>query len=254
MAKRRMFSKEITESDAFTDMPLSTQSLYFHLGMNADDDGFVNNPKKIQRGIGASNDDLSLLAAKGFIYAFDTGIIVIKHWKINNWIQSDRYTPTKYVEERAMLSLKENKAYTLDKNMPPELGVYSMDTECIQDVSETDTQVRLGKVRLGKVSKDILSGKPDCTEEIVAYLNAKIGSSYKASSKKTQSLIRARISEGFTVSDFKAVIDKKASDWMGDASMRKYLRPETLFGTKFEGYLNQPAKGVRDDRFAKYAD
>lgn len=95
------------------DMPLSTQALYLHLGMGADDDGFVNNPKKIQRMIGASEDDLKLLLAKNFIMAFETGIIVIKHWKINNYIAKDRYHPTSYIEEKSMLSLKENGAYSL---------------------------------------------------------------------------------------------------------------------------------------------
>ena len=113
MAKRRMFSQQITESDSFLDMPLSAQALYFHLGMSADDDGFVNNPKRIQRVIGANDDDLKLLIAKRFVIAFDSGVVVIKHWKINNFIRNDRYTPTVYVEEMAQLSEKGNRAYTL---------------------------------------------------------------------------------------------------------------------------------------------
>ena len=132
-----MFAKTIIDSDAFLDMPLSAQALYFHLSMRADDDGFVNNPKKIQRMAGAADDDLKLLTAKRFLLPFDTGVVVIKHWRIHNYIQKDRYKPTVYKEEKAMLSIKENGAYTLD-------------TECIQDVSKTDTQVRLGKVSLGK--------------------------------------------------------------------------------------------------------
>ena len=139
MAERRMFAKTIIDSDAFLDMPLSTQALYFHLSMRADDDGFINNPKKIQRMIGASEDDLKLLAAKSFIIPFDSGIVVIKHWKIHNYIQSDRYKPTVYTEEMAELSVKDNKAYTLD-------------TECIQDGYSMETQVRLGKDSIGKDS------------------------------------------------------------------------------------------------------
>lgn len=141
MAERRMFAKTIIDSDAFIDMPLSTQALYFHLSMRADDDGFINNPKKIQRMIGASEDDLKLLIAKRFIIPFDSGIVVIKHWKIHNYIQKDRYKETVYLEEKAMLDTKGNKAYTLRS-----------DTACIQSVSKADTQVRLGKdrVRLGK--------------------------------------------------------------------------------------------------------
>ena len=113
MAKRRMFSQQITESDSFLDMPLSAQALYFHLGMSADDDGFVNSPRRVQRVIGANDDDLKLLIAKKFVIAFETGVVVIKHWKINNSIRSDRYTPTAYEEEKAMLYEKPNRAYTL---------------------------------------------------------------------------------------------------------------------------------------------
>lgn len=139
MAERRMFAKKITESDAFLDMPSSTQMLYFHLSMNADDDGFVNNPKKIQRMCGASDDDFKLLIAKSFVILFESGIIVIKHWKMHNYIQSDRYRPTDYVDEKSMLGIKKNKAYTLDES--------KMYTKCIQDVS-------VGKDSIGKVSID----------------------------------------------------------------------------------------------------
>lgn len=113
MAKRRMFSQQITESDSFLDMPLSAQALYFHLGMSADDDGFVNSPKRVQRVIGANDDDLKLLIAKHFVIAFESGVVVIKHWKINNFIRTDRYTPTVYADEMAMLYEKDNRAYTL---------------------------------------------------------------------------------------------------------------------------------------------
>lgn len=134
MANRRMFSKDIINSDAFTDMPLSSQALYLHLNMNADDDGFVNNPKMICKMIGASADDLTLLKAKNFIIEFESGIVVIKHWKMNNYIPKDRYKETNYLEEKERLYLKENGSYTL----------------CIQDVSKLDTQVRIGKYSIGK--------------------------------------------------------------------------------------------------------
>lgn len=169
MAERRMFAKTIIDSDAFLDMPLSSQSLYFHLSMRADDDGFINNPRKIQRMIGASDDDLKLLIAKRFIIPFDSGIVVIKHWRIHNYIQKDRYKPTVYEEEKAVLSVKENGAYTLHpKAENPALPV--MDTECIQDVSETDTQVSIDKSR----SKDNIESSPTrfkkpTLEEIKAY-------------------------------------------------------------------------------------
>ena len=136
MAERRMFAKTIIDSDAFLDMPLSAQALYFHLSMRADDDGFINNPKKIQRMIGGSDDDLKLLILKRFVIPFESGVCVIKHWKIHNYIQKDRYTPTIYQEEKASLIVKGNKAYT----------------ECIRNVSSLDTQDRLGKDRLGNES------------------------------------------------------------------------------------------------------
>jgi len=139
-----MFAKTIIDSDAFLDMPLSTQSLYFHLSMRADDDGFINNPRKIQRMIGATDDDLKLLIAKNFIITFESGVVVIKHWKIHNYIQKDRYKKTVYLEEKKRLSEKGNKAYTLT------------DTQCIQDVYNTDTQVRGGEASLGKASIELV--------------------------------------------------------------------------------------------------
>jgi hypothetical protein len=112
MAIRRMFSREITSSDPFLDMPQSAQNLYFHLGMRADDDGFVGNPKKILRMVGGNDDDLKILIAKRFILTFESGVVVIKHWLIHNTIRKDRYNPTQYLEEKKLLYVKENKAYT----------------------------------------------------------------------------------------------------------------------------------------------
>ena len=117
MAERRMFAKTIIDSDAFLDMPLSAQALYFHLAMRADDDGFINNPKKIQRMIGASDDDCKLLIAKGFILVFETGVIVIKHWKIHNYIQKDRYKETVFLQEKQLIESQDNGAYEM-KAMP----------------------------------------------------------------------------------------------------------------------------------------
>lgn len=112
MAEKRMFTQKIIDSDAFLEMPLSTQALYFHLNMRADDDGFVNSPKRIQRTVGASEDDLKLLILKRFVIGFETGVIVIKHWRMHNTLKNDRYKPTQYQEELAMLEVKSNKSYT----------------------------------------------------------------------------------------------------------------------------------------------
>jgi hypothetical protein len=109
---RRMFNSDIILSDSFLDMPGETQLLYFHLSMNADDDGFVGNPKMVQRSIGSSEDSLRLLIAKKFIISFDSGIVVIKHWRINNQIRKDRYRETKYLKEKTSLYIRENGSYT----------------------------------------------------------------------------------------------------------------------------------------------
>ena len=138
MAQRRMFSKKITETDLFLDMPMSSQCLYFHLNMSADDDGFIGNAKTIRRMIGASEDDLKLLLAKEFLFPFDSGVVVVKDWKIHNYIRSDRYNETVYQEEKKQLKQLENGRY--------EIGIPNV----IPEVHQMDTQVRLGKDRLGK--------------------------------------------------------------------------------------------------------
>ena len=163
VADRRMFAKTIIDSDAFLDMPSSTQALYFHLGMRADDEGFINNAKKIQRVVGASDDDLKLLIAKRFVIPFETGIIVIKHWKIHNYIRKDRLKETVYQAEKALLSEKENGSYTICQPT-----VNQLSTEC---------QHRLGKDRLGKDSIGKVNNiadkpqkfKPPTLEEVTAY-------------------------------------------------------------------------------------
>lgn len=122
MAEKRMFTQKIIDSDAFLDMPLSSQALYFHLNMRADDDGFVNNPKRIQRTIGASEDDLKLLIVKRFVIGFESGVIVIKHWRMHNTLRKDRYNPTQYQEELALLDVKDNNVYTEKATIRQPLG------------------------------------------------------------------------------------------------------------------------------------
>jgi len=126
MAQKRMFDKTITNSDAFIDMPDSSQNLYFHLSMNADDDGFVNNWKSIMRMTGHKEDDLKVLISKQFVIPFESGVIVIKHWRINNYLRNDRYVETKFKEEKELLSLDENMVYQLDTS-----GRHSIDKNSI---------------------------------------------------------------------------------------------------------------------------
>ena len=141
MAERRMMAKSVIDTDTFLDMPASTQNLYFHMLLRADDDGFIASPKGILRIIGASDDDLKLLLAKQYLFRFESGVVVIKDWKIHNYIQNDRYKPS-LQPERELLTITANKEYTLTNS-----DVSNMDTECIQNVS-------IGKVRLGKVRLD----------------------------------------------------------------------------------------------------
>ena len=113
MAEKRMLSSQIIGSDAFLDLPLTAQALYMHLNINADDDGFINSPKRVQRMIGASESDLNLLYEKRFLLRFESGAAVIKHWFINNTIRNDRKKGTVYTDELAQLKIKPNGAYTL---------------------------------------------------------------------------------------------------------------------------------------------
>jgi len=113
LANKRMFTMKIVDTDAFLDMPLSTQCLYFHLNMRADDDGFIGNPKRIEKIIGANDDDLKLLIAKRFVILFDDGVIVIKHWRMHNTLSRDRYIETSYTDEKKKLLLKDNGSYSL---------------------------------------------------------------------------------------------------------------------------------------------
>ena len=182
MAERRMFSKSVIDSDAFMDMPLSAQALYFHLAMRADDDGFLSNPKMVLRMICASEDDLKLLVAKNFIITFGTGVIVITHWKMHNYIRTDRYKETIHKDEKELLSLKNNSMYTI--------GIPSDNQMSYQP----DTQVRSGKDSIGK-NKDDLSItdrlteneikliKDSCTDfdRLIRYADAKISSRDNAS-------------------------------------------------------------------------
>ena len=165
MSERRMFAKSIIDSDAFLDMPLSAQALYFHLGMRADDDGFVNSPRRIMRLINCSDDDMKLLIAKGFVLIFDSGIIVLKHWRIHNYIRSDRYKPTAYTEEKSQLSIKQNGSYTMRET----LGI--PDDIPMGDVGK----VSIGKDSIGKVREGEGNRRftPPTLSEVQEYIEEK---------------------------------------------------------------------------------
>ena len=148
MAERRMFAKQIVLSDAFLDMPLSARCLYFTLGMFADDDGFVNNPKGIMRQCGTTEDDMKILLAKKFLLVFESGVIVIKHWKINNYLRNDRYKETNYTDEKKQLEIGKNGAYSF-------VGIPNMGIPSI------------GKVSIGKdsINNNIVIGHENSEEQ-----------------------------------------------------------------------------------------
>ena len=149
MASRRMFAKSVTDSDTFLDMSFETQALYFHLCMNADDDGLVNNPKRIARVIGSNTDELELLAEKGFVISFKSGVICITHWKVHNYIPKDRYHPSLLPERNKLLLDENSRIYSLrtDCIRGVHEPVYSLDTDCIQDGYS-------GKVSLEEISQE----------------------------------------------------------------------------------------------------
>lgn len=149
MAERRMFSKTIIDSDIFLDMPTSTRLLYYDLAMRADDDGFINSPRKIARMTGASDDDLKILASKNYIIPFASGIVVIRHWRVHNYIRKDTYNETQYKLEKSTLELDNNKCYSVISDDRP------------RAVDEPSTQVRLGKDRLDKDSINNIPASED---------------------------------------------------------------------------------------------
>lgn len=250
-----MMSKKIIDTDNFLDMPQSTQCLYFHLLLRADDDGFIQSPKSIMRITGCKGDDLKLLIAKGFVIGFETGVIVIRHWRIHNYVQSDRYSKSELPEAQKVELI--NKVYEPVK-LPVSVDNNCMDTKCIQNGYILDTQIRIDKIREDKrrgeenrkeiichVSHDDEAPKPHV--EIIEYLNLKTGSKFKPSTKPYVQAIQARLKEGYSIDDFKTVINKKCAEWIG-TKMEKYLTPKTLFApSHFDQYLNANVKQEMND-------
>lgn len=244
MAERRMFAKTIIDSDAFLDMPMSTQCLYFHLAMRADDEGFLNNPKKIQRMIGASEDDLRILLSKRFILAFESGVIVIKHWRIHNYIQKDRFKPTVYQEELKQLGVKDNGAYTMGRAVE-DAGPYdgdvavvsTLDTTCIQSVSKMDSQVRL--VEDNKDKERDSTGK-GCAARTATQIAEEAMSGW---SEELQAAVRDWLSykkekrQPYKETGLKSLMTqiRKAADEYGDAPVCEIIR--TSMSSNYQGIV-----------------
>ena len=226
MANRRMFSLDVVDTDKFLDMPATSQNLYFHLGMRADDDGFVSNPKKITKLVNCGNDDLNVLISRGFVIALEDGIVVIRHWKQNNYIQNDRHKPTIYQRQMAALSVNG--------------GVYELDTECIQTVSKLDTQDSIDKI------KNSISDKYSVHFE-------KFWSEYprKKEKAKAYKAYCARLKDGFSEDELLRAAEGYAAECRKDRRAEKYIKLCATFlsaSTPFTDYLNSEKGDVEHEQ------
>ena len=218
MATRRMFSLDVVNTDLFLDMPVSAQCLYFHLGMRADDDGFIASPKQIMRMATCTQDDMKILVSKGFVIPFESGIVVIRHWKQHNYIQSDRYRKTKYTEEKDRLELKDN--------------VYVLDTERIQSSSKADTQYRL--------SKDIVRDRDNnYSVHFESFWNAYPRKKEKA---KAYKCYNARLKDGYSEEELLTAATEYAKECKERKTEERYIKLGSTFlsaSTPFVDYLKK---------------
>lgn len=276
-----MFTQRIIDSDAFLDMPLSTQALYFHLNMRADDDGFVNNPKRIQRTIGASEDDLKLLIVKRFVIGFESGVLVIKHWRMHNTLRKDRYNPTQYQEELATLEVKDNNAYTERFSELPPPTDESVATTWQPSGNHLATQYRLGKDSIGEFSRDkgndesitdaaprpLTITKVDYQQIVDLYHSiCKSFPAVRSLSESRKKAIKARLNT-YTVDDFKTLFEMAEAssflkgknernwtatfDWLiKDSNMAKVL--EGNYADKQGGKKELVPSWCADEETAKY--
>ena len=235
MAEKRMFSKQIVDSDAFLEMPLSTQALYFHLSMRADDDGFLNNAKKVMKIIGANQNDYDLLVAKSFVIQFPDGICVIKHWRINNYLRKDRYTETIYQEEKARLTVKPNGRYSLrnaaesDDDLP--LGIPVVD--------QSDTQYRIDKNREEKNS--IYSAEKLHDEQSLDDFFESIWKLYPIKKGKGQvSKTKKKVLQRIGYEQIKRCVERFLRDMKDSGRDRKYwMHGSTFFNSGYVDYLDE---------------
>lgn len=234
MATRRMFSLDVVNTDLFLDMPVSAQCLYFHLGMRADDDGFIASPKQIMRMATCTQDDMKILVSKGFVIPFESGIVVIRHWKQHNYIQSDRYRKTKYTEEKGRLELKDN--------------VYVLDTERIQSSSKADTQYRL--------SKDIVRDRDNnYSVHFESFWNAYPRKKEKA---KAYKCYNARLNDGYSEEELLTAATEYAKECKERKTEERYIKLGSTFlsaSTPFVDYLKKEGdKSEAEERRRPAAD
>ena len=226
MAKKRMFTIDIVDSDAFLEMPPSAQALYFHMNMRADDDGFVGNPKKIMRTVGAAEDDLKLLIAKKFLIIFENGVIVIKHWRMHNTLSAYRYHETNYVSEKDMLRLKRNGAYTLGEG------------EEIDDSNLIETSKRQTKDKQ-KTDSDI-DIDIDIDKDLDRDLDRDLEKDIDSVSDKSDTLsVRTDIEQVITIwNELDGLGDIKAIRGIGDTGDRKRMTIARLKEYGVDGFRN----------------
>lgn len=211
MAEKRMFAKTIIDSDAFLEMPMSARLLYYDLGMRADDDGFVNSPKKIMRIIGATNDDMNILIMRKFIIPFDNGVVVIKHWRINNYLRKDRYVPTKYKEQKALLSVDDEGKYHLvdTDGIPSGIPVVDVDKNRIEK-NRIESSLRSDSMSVRKTDYDVII---DMWNELDGFGNIKPIRAIGDGSKRRDN-VRARLKQ-YGIDGFRDAIENiKRSDFL----------------------------------------
>lgn len=237
MAEKRMFAKTIIDSDLFLEMPMSARLLYYDLGMRADDDGFVNSPRKIMRMIGASNDDMNILITRKYVIPFDSGIVVIKHWRINNYLRSDRYTETQYTDEKALLTISDKGEYlTPGESETQVVGIPTGIPHGIPTVS-TDKD-RLVKVRKEKVSEDKGSKEkgsvrftPPTLEEVDQYI---FENGYAVDAEQFISYYESQ--------KWKKANGQPLSDWQAAVRYwersRKEKKPQNRAAKELQGFYN----------------
>lgn len=264
MAERRMLSSKIICSDAFTEMPFSAQALYVQLVMEADDDGFLNNARRIQRTIEASEADLNTLLERRFLLGFDKGVICIKHWRIHNQIRKDRYTPTQYQDEFNSLDIKPDGAYTEKQGC--ELG-NQLATTWQPNGAELTTQVRLGKVSIGKLSiegEEIIGDDPpapskknvDIQSIIDLYHTICISfPKIRSLSEARKKAIKARLNT-YTLEDFKTLFEKaEASSFLKGSNDRNWtatfdwlIKDANMAKVLEDNYADKPGRYTRNER------
>lgn len=256
MARKRMFTKNVVESDAFLSMPLSTQALYFHLNMKADDDGFVGNPKGIQRLIGAAEDDLKLLIVKHFLIPLDHGVVVIKHWRMHNTIRWDRYTPTVFQEEAQEVYIKQNQSYTVNKNKAvaslatslnkngnPDIGL-DIDIDISNDISKHLQNKNGNQNKKAETTDELCDKVRDLYNTI-----CKSFQPIERMTKKRRQAILERFENGSSLNTFRDLFTKAASaEYFVSLQEREGWKP-TFDWLIQEEHMNAVLEGKYDKLF-----